>query len=72
VSAEAAAVFADLLDLGLRRTFAAADAAFALVTSELAFLAISVSLSTELPNFLGVTHVKIDPLLISKTDRGLS
>jgi hypothetical protein len=33
VSAEAAAVFAALLELGFRRTFAAAVAAFALVTS---------------------------------------
>jgi hypothetical protein len=33
VSADAAAVFAALLELGFRRTFAAAVAAFALVTS---------------------------------------
>jgi hypothetical protein len=33
VSAEAAADLAALLDLGLRSTFAAAEAAFALVTS---------------------------------------
>jgi hypothetical protein len=33
VSAEAAAVFAALLDLGLRSTFPAAEAAFLLVTS---------------------------------------
>jgi hypothetical protein len=33
VSAEAAAVFAAALDFGLLSTFAAADAAFALVTS---------------------------------------
>ena len=34
VSAEAAADFAALLDLGFRSTFDAADAAFLLVTSE--------------------------------------
>ena len=33
MSADAAAVFAALLDLGLLRTFDAAEAAFALVTS---------------------------------------
>ncbi len=38
VSAEAAAVFAALLELGLRNTCDAAEAAFLLVTSELLFL----------------------------------
>jgi hypothetical protein len=38
VSAEAAAVFAALLDFGLLKTLAAAEAAFLLVTSELLFL----------------------------------
>jgi hypothetical protein len=40
VSAEAAADFAALLDLGFRSTFDAADAAFALVTSDLLLPAI--------------------------------
>ena len=40
VRAEAAAVFAALLDLGLLNTFPAADAAFALVTSLFGFFAI--------------------------------
>ena len=38
VSADAAADFAALLDLGSRKTFDAAEAAFLLVTSELPFL----------------------------------
>jgi hypothetical protein len=44
VSADAAAVFAAALELGLLRTFAAADAAFALVTSLLPAIALIPSL----------------------------
>ena len=43
VRADAAAVFAALLDFGLRRTLAAADAAFALVTSLFGFLGMCLS-----------------------------
>ena len=39
VRADAAAVFAALLDFGLRRTFEAAEAALRLVTSPILFLA---------------------------------
>lgn len=45
VSAEAAADLAALLDLGSRRTFEAADAAFALVTSLLAIIITSFRVS---------------------------
>jgi hypothetical protein len=43
VSAEAAAVLAAFEEEGLRRTFAAADAAFALVTSRFALLGIELT-----------------------------
>jgi len=55
VSADAAADFAALLDLGSRKTFDAAEAAFLLVTSELLFL-------PAIPNHL----LSIDILLIRR------
>lgn len=55
MSADAAADFAALLDLGSRKTFDAAEAAFLLVTSELLFL-------PAIPNHL----LSIDILLIRR------
>jgi len=55
VSADAAADFAALLDLGSRKTLDAAEAAFLLVTSELLFL-------PAIPNHL----LSIDILLIRR------